>query len=246
MAVQAHSAALQHKVSVQKIALSTLQSEHDKLLAAFSRSQTRAIALEKKHAVSDSEIISLTEERIRLQAQVIDLERDAEELARSRDNFRQAAVQEGAQYVEIVRKATQLEEMAAGERKSWAKMKADMERRIEALSTDRRIKNDGTAIEVDSSLPQTGQATPAFSVAASTEQKMELPAEAEPPDPTKNLGEEIQRLRKRCAEMESALLALRDDASSMEGITNSLSLAGKGLLSRVTDVLGASGLIRED
>jgi hypothetical protein len=74
--------ALQHEISVQKIAFSSLQGEHDKLLAAYSRSQTRASALEKKHNVSDAEIISLTEEKLRLQAQVVDLGGDVKGLSR--------------------------------------------------------------------------------------------------------------------------------------------------------------------
>jgi hypothetical protein len=89
--LEAHSAALQHEIAVQKIALSSLQNEHDKLLAAFSRSQTRSSALEKKCFVSDEETITLGEEKLRLQAHVIDLERDVKELSRSRDQFRRAA-----------------------------------------------------------------------------------------------------------------------------------------------------------
>lgn len=133
-ALQAHAASLQHEVSIQKIAISSLQGEHDKLLAAFSRSQMRAAALEKKHTVADTEIITLSEEKLRLQTQVIDLERDVDELTRSREGYREAAVHEGAQYVEIVKKASQLEEMAAEERKSWNRLKLEMEQRINTLT----------------------------------------------------------------------------------------------------------------
>lgn len=136
-ALQAHTAALQHEVSVQKIAFSSLQGEHDKLLAAYSRSQTRASALEKKHNVSDAEIISLTEEKLRLQAQVLDLERDVEDLTRSRDACRQSAVQEGVQYVEIVRQASHLEERTAEERKKWNELKEEMEKQIDAFKSTR-------------------------------------------------------------------------------------------------------------
>jgi hypothetical protein len=116
-AYQDHAAALQHELSVYEVTLSCFRSENDKLLAAFSRSQTLSEALKRKLDVSDTEIISLTEEKLRLQAQVIELERDVEELSRSRDEFRQAAVHEGSQYVEIVKKAAKLEEIAAEERK---------------------------------------------------------------------------------------------------------------------------------
>ena len=106
-----------HESSIQ--ALNLLQKEHDELLAAFARFQTRANALEKKHTVSDSEIVNLTEEKLRLQAQVIEMERELENLARSRDEYRQAAVHGGAQYVEIVKMASRLERMSAEERKHW-------------------------------------------------------------------------------------------------------------------------------
>lgn len=142
--LEVYCAALQHEISVQKIALVSLQGEHDKLLAAFSRSQTRASVLEKQHAVSDVEIINLTEQKITLQTQVMQLERDVEELSRARDEYRQAAVQEGAQYVEIVKKASQLEEIAGEERKSWNKIKGDLERKGEQL---RVASNETKAIK---------------------------------------------------------------------------------------------------
>jgi hypothetical protein len=249
-ALQAHSAALQHEVSVQKIALSSLQGEHDKLLAAFSRSQTRASALEKKHAVSDSEIISLTEEKLRLQAQVIELERDVEELSRSRDNFRQAAVQEGAQYVEIVKKASRLEEMAGEERKSWNKLKTEMEHRIESLSA-RSSRMDGTMSTADATLlPQLvdGVDTPASSIEGPSDLKIEPTSESRsvgptsdpskpPQDSTKHLKEEITRLRNRCTEVEDALRSVREESRSVEGIVEALGLAGRSILEQADKAL---------
>jgi hypothetical protein len=248
-AIQAHSAALQHEVSVQKIALSSLQGEHDKLLAAFSRSQTRASALEKKHAVSDSEIISLSEEKIRLQNQVIELEHDVEELSRTRDEFRQVAVQEGAQYVEIVKKASQLEELAAEERKSWGKMKAEMEKTIEALRAGASASD--VAVRNAAILPIThiidDVDTPASSVEAQTDLKIE-PATDMPPtsypkefleESNEELKEEIRRLRSRCAEVETTLHAVRDDSRKMEGIVEALGLTGKSILERADRALGS-------
>lgn len=242
-ALQAHTAALQHEVSVQKIALSSLQGEHDKLLAAFSRSQTRASALEKKHAVSDGEIISLTEEKMRLQSQVVDLEKDVEDLAKSRDEFRQAAVQEGAQYVEIVKKATLLEEKTGEERRSWTKLKNELEQRIEELSS----RANNTA-EASVSVPQV---TDEMRTSPSTMEAMEdLKVEEitrrqsiEPISPSAlhkdhvdHLREEVERLRKRCEEVEGALQAVRDDSRSMENIVEALSKAGKGIIQRVEEV----------
>lgn len=239
-ALRDHTAALQHEVSVQKIALSSLQGEHDKLLAAFSRSQTRASALEKKHAVSDTEIISLTEEKLRLQAQVIELERDVEELARSRDEFRQAAVQEGSQYVEIVKKASRLEELAGEERKNWNKLKEDMERKIEALNAGRGAENEVVTSAEDTApisrlRDDMETDTPDSSTDFVPELKMELTSEprqnaptsypSDPSVPQESVGDlkaEIRRLQERCAEVENALRAIRADSRSVEDIVKTI------------------------
>jgi hypothetical protein len=243
-ALQAHSAALQHEVSVQKIALSSLQGEHDKLLAAFSRSQTRASALEKKHAVSDSEIISLTEEKLRLQSQVLELERDIEELTRSRDGFRQAAVQESAQYVEIVKKASQLEIMAGEERKNWNKQKAEMELRIKAMSKETDTVMAGThSSTVDSSTHIHDVNTPASSTNANETMKVEPTNDLVPipivfqQDQNDDLREEIRQLRRRCAEAEDALRTIRDDSNNMEGVLQALGLARKSISERADRAL---------
>jgi len=244
-ALRDHSASLQHEVSVQKIALSSLQGEHDKLLAAFSRSQLRASALEKKHAVSDNEIISLSEEKLRLQQQVSDLERDVDELSRSRDEFRQAAVQEGSQYVEIVKKATRLEAIASEERKTWNKLKENMERRIESLSGKEleRVKNIVSNDTLNSRpiaelatqriAEGLGIDTPVSSIDLPLELKIESPSETRPRDfvsyqpatqqeSVEGLKKEVRRLQARCTEVESALRAVQDDGRSMEGILKAL------------------------
>jgi len=244
-ALQAHTAALQHEVSVQKIALSSLQGEHNKLLAAFSRSQTRASALEKKHSVSDTEIISLTEEKLRLQSQVVELERDVEELARSRDEFRQAAVQEGAQYVEIVRRASRLEEVAGEERKGWNKLKFEMEQKIEALSGG-SSRMDLTPSGSEQLLNNV--ASPTSDIDDQTQLKSEATSDSRPTshpkvvqrDSHQGLEEEIQRLRNRCAEVESALQAVREESRNMEGIVEALGLAGKSILERADRTLSSS------
>jgi len=246
-ALRDYSASLQHEVSVQKIALSSLQGEHDKLLAAFSRSQLRASALEKKHAVSDSEIISLSEEKLRLQQQIVELERDVEELSRSRDSFRQAAVQEGSQYVEIVKKATRLEEIAGEERRTWNKLKEDMERKIknsggEESGTVTTIVSKSN--ELSSSRPLADATirrvaddfdidTPTSSIDLSLELKVESPSESRPAnsasyqvradhESVEELRDEIRRLQARCIEVENALRAVQDDGRTMEGILKSL------------------------
>ena len=177
-----------------------------------------------------------------MQAQVIELERDVEELVRSRDEFRQAAVQEGAQYVEIVKKASRLEEMAAEERKNWNKLKEDMERKIESLNT-RCCTGTDVMIPVEDSAPVSRgddmeTDTPTSSEELVPELKMELTTEPTEPrrsaptshpsgqpapqESVEDLKAEIRRLRERCAEVENALRAIRDDSRSMEDIVKAL------------------------
>ncbi|KAF7948726.1 hypothetical protein EAE96_007919 [Botrytis aclada] len=241
-ALQVHTAALQHEVSIQKIALSSLQSEHDKLLAAFSRSQSRASALEKKHEVSDIEIFSLTEEKTRLHAQVLELEGDVEDLAKSRDTYRQAAVQEGAQYVEIVKMASQLEEKTGEERKNWNKLRLEMEQRIEQLSVGMKINTD--EFSAKSLVPECTQENAPSSSEYNDEGSTGM-ASIEPNNdgrlPAKDdqanlLKAEIERLQKRCEEVEAALKAVRQESRSMESIMEALSMAGKGILQKIESV----------
>ncbi|TVY17267.1 hypothetical protein LARI1_G004989 [Lachnellula arida] len=259
-ALQAHTAALQHEVSVQKIAFSSLQGEHDKLLAAYSRSQTRASALEKKHNVSDAEIINLTEEKLRLQAQVIELERDVEDLTRSRDQCRQSAVHEGAQYVEIVRRASQLEERTVEERKSWNTLKAELEKKIEALNRSRSREIVVSSNETPNSPMVDGIDTPAAPPEPPPILKIEPTSEPsssqvenhpwdEVPAPTsprpvstiqqsaEELHTEIRRLQRRCIEMEDTLLTVREEGRSMEGLVKALSRAGKTITDKANRAL---------
>ncbi|KAG9228221.1 hypothetical protein BJ875DRAFT_257166 [Amylocarpus encephaloides] len=255
-AMQAHSAALQHEVSVQKIALSTLQTEHDKLLAAYLRSQTRASTLEKKQNVSDSELISLAEEKSRLQEQIMSLEKDIEDLTKSKEECRQAAVQEGKQYVEIVKKASQLEMMAAEERKTWNKLKKELEDKVEALkvSSGKKDASGSTGANTPNSSVSHDDVGPSIASDAMNSLKIESIA-ASTDSPTsgatvkqsadvyrvKALEEEVRRLRRRCIEMEKALHAVRDDSRSTEGLIVALGLAGKSILDRATKALDSSG-----
>lgn len=115
--VAAHTAALQQEVSVKAYALQTLQQEHAKLLAALSRTQKRARALEENQVFAENEISSLADERVRLTDRIAELETEVSEVSKARDEYRNAGVREGKQYVEIVRMASQLELKAAEERR---------------------------------------------------------------------------------------------------------------------------------
>jgi predicted nuclease with TOPRIM domain len=214
-AIQAHTAALQHEVSVKKYALQTLQVEHDKLLAALRRSQTRARALEEKQVASDLEINTLAEERVRLLTQVQELEQSISDISKSRDEFRQAAVKGGAQYVKIVRMASQLEMMAAEERREWKRKLEENKATIDALQARWAAPRgpDGTSREFETL--SSGEAGPAD-----------------------KLKEEVQRLRLRCAEMEAALKDIRIDSQRFGEAVITLSTAGSRISNSVSSILG--------
>jgi len=246
---QAHSAALQHEVALQKIALSSLQDEHDKLLAAFTRSRIRAETLEKKYEVSDNEIISLTEEKLRLQSQVIELERSVVELGRSRDGFRQAAVQEGAQYVEIVKKATRLEKLASEEKKSWNRLKAEMEQRIKELTfdlnrTDIMLPEPGITVASNTDAPNTSkEAQTNLKIDAIIKSQRASPMQGgvQKKDVDSEMKAEVLHLRSRCADVEGALRILRDESRNMEGIVEALGLARKSISEKADQALSKVG-----
>ncbi|KAI9849648.1 MAG: hypothetical protein M1837_002773 [Sclerophora amabilis] len=133
----AHFQDLQHQVSTKTLALQTLQQEHDNLLAALSRSQTRCSTFEKKFQMSDAEINNLTEDRMRLQSQVDAFEAQVDELVQSRDDARKQSVANGGQYMKIMEMASQLEAQGTTDKKKWKSEKDEWDNEREALN--RRI-----------------------------------------------------------------------------------------------------------
>lgn len=204
-ALAAHTAALQHSVSVQKYALATLQSEHDKLLSTLRRSQTRARTLEEKAVASDLEINTLAEERVRLLTQVQELEQQVTEVGKSRDEFREAAVRGGKQYVEIVRMASRIEMLAGEERREWKRKMEENQAIIDAL---RKSQESQTPAAESADVIPEGQGT---SDAGSGD----------------DLRKEVQRLRSRCAEMESMLTKIRGQRARFGDAMTALNAAGE-------------------
>jgi chromosome segregation ATPase len=237
---------LQHEVSVQKIALSSLQAEHDKLLAAYLRSQTRASALEKKHNVSDAEIISLTEEKLRLQAQVIELEKDVEDLTKSRDECRTSAVQEATQYIEMLKKASQLESMAAEERKDWNSLKGRLEKRIAALESGSGQKSptesgpSSTDVSKSAPLPPNAEQSSAKArQSLGNEESTHTISQSDVQRETiQLLKSEVRRLHSRCAELETALYSVKSESRTMESGIEAIGAARRTMFERASTVLG--------
>ncbi|KIW22357.1 hypothetical protein, variant [Cladophialophora immunda] len=149
----AHLQDLQHQISTKTLALQTLQREHDQLLAAFSRSQIRCTALDKKSQVSDHEINTLTEDKIRLQQQLEVLETQVQELVKSRDEVHQQSSADGAQWRQIVAMSSQLQLKGADEarrfkleREGWERERAALQKRIEDLESEKRLSGFGAGV----------------------------------------------------------------------------------------------------
>lgn len=215
----AHLQDLQHQISTQKLALGTLQREHDTLLAAFSRQQTRCSTLDKKSQVSDNEINTLTEEKIRLQSQVEALETQVEELIKSRDEAHKQSVANGAQYMQIMAMSSRLQAQGAadmkrwkGEKEEWEKEKEDYKKRIQELDTQH--SPGGQSRERDG---------PTQSHAADASESTQQSSSVSSDDVLKStsldtLRAEMIRLRRNYRDMENTLRDLQSETSRIDQV----------------------------
>lgn len=124
---------LQHQVTVKTLEFRTLQREYEALLQKLERQKTKCATLEKKFEVSDVEINSLTEEKEKLQTQVVNMEGQVEELQQSRDEARRQLIANGAQYMRIMEMANRLQSQGAEDKKKWEAEKRELEQRIRVL-----------------------------------------------------------------------------------------------------------------
>ena len=214
-----HLQDLQHQISTKSLALQTLQREHDQLLAAFSRSQIRCTALDKKSQVSDHEINTLTEDKIRLQQQLEAFDSQVQELAKSRDDVHQQSSADGAQWRQIVAMSSQLQIKGADEarrfrleRESWERERASLRKRIEEVESGKENLPETSAMS--------GSTTPVANDPILTSGSVEV------------LREEIMRLRRRCLELELMLQELAGEAEQIESAITAMESVRKSLTSK--------------
>ncbi len=269
----AHFHDLQHQVSTKTLALQTLQREHDTLLSAFSRSQTRCATLDKKFQVSDVEINNLTEDRMRLQASVEGLEIQVEDLIKSRDEARKQSVANGGQYMKILAMASKLEAQGAADRKSWKSEKTDLEDRIKVLKgqkSDMRVPvstlDASPPLNTEESsnfnplpvpLADTNRSpdqSPSFEVSTvepSATATADLKATAAIEDEILNstsldtLRGEVTRLRHSCHEMESALNDLKNEGEHIDQLVQQFGAIGRKLISKAENATGIAVMARD-
>ncbi|KAK4941978.1 hypothetical protein LTR10_018159 [Elasticomyces elasticus] len=204
-----HLQDLQHQISTKTLALQTLQREHDQLLAAFSRSQIRCTALDKKSQVSDHEINSLSEDKIRLQQQVETLEAQVQDLVRSRDELTQKSTADGAQWRQIMAMSSQLQMQGAEEGRrfrakqdEWDQERTALQHRIEELESGKAI--------IPEAKPTSGSTSPMASDAILTSDSVEV------------LRQEIVKLRRRCVDLEIKLKELAGEAVQIDSAINTM------------------------
>lgn len=204
-----HLQDLQHQISTRTLALQTLQREHDQLLAAFSRSQIRCTALDKKSQVSDHEINTLTEDKIRLQQEVETMESQVRDLMKSRDAVHQQSSADGAQWRQIMAMSGQLQLKGADEarrfkdeRENWEAERESLRRRIEELESGKEALPETRTVS--------GSTTPVANDSILTSDSIET------------LRAEVIRLRRKCTELELLLQELASEAGSIESAINAM------------------------
>ena len=156
----------------------------------------RCSTLDKKSQVSDHEINTLAEEKIRLLQQVESLEAQVEELIVARDEAQRQAAGNSAQWQQIMQMSSQLQikgmdesKRHKSEREAWERDRAGLQQRVQELET-----GQPSTVSSGASSSPTSLGPDAILSSANLE----------------ILREEIVRLRRSCVEMEAALRDIRE------------------------------------
>ena len=228
----AHLQDLQHQVSVKTLAFQTLQREHDSLLQTLERQKTKCATLEKKFQVSDVEIISLTDEKEKLNMQVVVLEGQVEELRQSRDEARQQSVANGAQYMRIMEMANRLQIQGAEAKKKWEAEKSELKQRIQLLE-------EAMVTGLNRPMPSAEQQSPASPtpqpVILAQHLAASSPSEAET---IKVLRAEVSRLQSRTQTVETALRTMQRESVSIQAAARQLLASGDKLEKAAQNIVG--------
>lgn len=211
--------------------MTTLQREHDALLNAFARQRTRCETLDKKSQVGDSEINSLSEEKVRLQSMVEQLEQQVEELQRAKEEAHRQSVDNGRQYMQILSMSSKLQEQGVAEgrrwraeREAWEQERGELRERIQMLEEEgERVGSVGGAAGREGKTDQSGGG--------------EAMAESIEEGNTEVLKAEIIRLRSRCRGLEERLESLTGEIGRLEYVIREV----EGIKGSLVERFGGGG-----
>lgn len=242
----AHLQDLQHQISLKTLALQTLRQEYDALLSKLDRQRTKCAALEKKFEVTDVEINSLTTEKEELEARVVALEQQVDELREQRDDARRREVQTGEQYRSIVEMASRLQGMAAEEKRAWMQEREGL---LRALGWDDSRAREQRA-EVESGMAYMQSATTPDVAASGLDSSRNLLSANLPGPHTEQasasatsqviaaLRVEVAQLRSRTQALEATIRAIRDQGTAMEEASQAVVEAGKKMREAARGAIG--------
>ncbi|KAK6503554.1 hypothetical protein TWF481_008568 [Arthrobotrys musiformis] len=194
---------LQHKLSTKTLALEALQKEHDRLLGAYSRQQTRSAAIQKKCSVADAEIVSLSAERDRLQEAFDQSESQVQELTEQRDSINRRLVARVREYSNIIQLASQMESLSVLERKRWKER--DTLLRSQIGERDKVIEDMKQRLTVSMKTDTAGESS-------------RSPISDTDPDEITMLRKENRILKERAEELETSVGEAKQEVQRMEEI----------------------------
>lgn len=225
--LMAHLQELQNRIEARALAYETLQREHQSLLSAFTRSQTRIAVLDKRSSATNSEIRGLHDGRAKLEAQIESLEAQVGDLQQSRDDARAQSIAKGAQYMHIMAMSTKLEAKGVSdsqkwkaERKTWELERKAFMQQIATLETEKSVllcKLDGTG-----ALEFSGTCSHIFSADETVDDGK---TSASP----RILQHEVEELQMKCQKLQSALQALHLESGHFDEALERLGGIGKRL-----------------
>lgn len=223
----AHVQDLQQQIDTRTLAFETLQREHQNLLSAFSRSQSRVATLDKKFIASEAEINDLNDGRDRLQTQIVALEAQVQEIQQIREDAHTQSITEGAQYRQIMAMSSRLQAQGASdsqkwkaERDQWESDKRAFMMQIEHLEGEKQalLRTLRASEPSDSSLTY-DQSTAATGTFEGTDTQASRDT----------LREDIRELRIKCNNLEAALQGIRHESTNFGQAFARLGSIGKRL-----------------
>lgn len=215
---------LRQLLDTKTLAFESLQREHQHLLSAFSRSQSRITCLDQSCSASAAEINYLADGRIRLEAHIETLEAEVRALQRLRDDINTQSITKGAQYMKIMAMSSKLEAQCVSdsltfktERERWELEKKSFIKQIEDLEDEKQklLHSIDSVKTHEASTHPAATTDTADDIDVQTSQHM--------------VREEVRCLRTKCNDLEATLQGLRQESIDFGQAFAKLGAAGQRL-----------------